>query len=65
MRLSSPLSIRAEMARKGLLLDQLLPYDDPEKGWVDPMNEKDTQLALLRFVRDLERICAEAGSDRG
>lgn len=53
------------MARKGLLLDQLLPYDDPEKGWVDPMNEKDTQLALLRFVRDLERICAEAGSDRG
>lgn len=47
------------MARNGILLNQLMPYEDPERGWIDPMNEKDTQKAILRFLLNLERLCAD------
>lgn len=46
----NPLSITANLARRGLLPSQLRPYDDPERGWVDPRAERDTIDSAFDFI---------------
>lgn len=56
--LAKPMAIRAEMARKGLI--HLMPYDDPERGWVDPLNNQETKAAVRAFMGRLWRACQDA-----
>ena len=48
--LAKPMALRAEMARQGLMFHQLLPYDDPERGYVDPLDDHETKVAVRRFM---------------
>lgn len=48
--LSKPMALRAEMARQGLMFNQLLPYEDPERGHVDPLNDPEMKAAVRRFM---------------
>lgn len=65
--LSNPTHIRAEMARQGLSFNHLLAYEDPHQGWVDPMDDEETKIAVRRFVGRIWQAClrAERASDSG
>lgn len=56
--LSNPLNLRAEMARAGL--HNLSHYDDPERGWVNPLNDPDQQGEVRAFCRRLWAACLAA-----
>jgi len=55
--LSNPMHIRAEMARRGLTFGHLLAYEDPHRGWVDPLNDDETKVAVRGFMADLWQAC--------
>lgn len=61
--LSKPMSLRAHMARRGLMFDQLAPYDDPERGWVDPLDDDDVRIEVRRFVGQLWKAALRAEGD--
>jgi hypothetical protein len=48
--LAKPMQIRAEMARHGLVFNQLLPYDDPERGHTDPMDDPEVRVEVRLFM---------------
>lgn len=48
-----PLHIKAEMARKGIAPMQLQGYEDPERGWVDPMDDMDTKAAIRHLLSEI------------
>jgi hypothetical protein len=58
--LSNPLHIRAEMARQGLIFSQLLPYEDAERGEVDPLDDHETKVAMRRFMGRIWQACLRA-----
>lgn len=58
--LSNPMHIRAEMARQGLLFSHLLPYEDAERGWVDPLNDDETKAAVRAFMGRIWQACLRA-----
>lgn len=58
--LSNPLHIRAEMARQGLMFGHLLPYEDAERGWVDPLNDDETKAAVRAFMGRIWQACVRA-----
>lgn len=47
------LSTRAEIARRGL--HDLSGYDDPEFGWVDPLDDDETRTEVRRTLTELGR----------
>ena len=51
--LAKPMHIRAEMARAGIAPMQNRPWDDPERGYVDPLNDDETRTTLRRFLAAL------------
>lgn len=58
--LLKPLHLRAEMARRGLVFSQLLPYDDPEHGWTDPLDDGETRIEIRRFMGQLWQAAMRA-----
>ena len=58
--LSNPLHIRAEMARQGLTFPNLMPYEDAERGWVDPLNDDETKVAVRAFMGRIWQACVRA-----
>lgn len=64
MSLANPIGIRAEMARRGLLCHQLLPYEDPERGRVVPLCQHEVQVLALDFLDKLEMACRRAEQHR-
>lgn len=58
--LTRPMHLRAEMARAGLAPMQVHPYDDPERGWVDPLNDHETRTTIRQFMFALWRACERA-----
>lgn len=58
--LSNPTHIRAEMARRGLIFGHLLPYEDAERGWVDPLNNDETKAAVRAFMGRIWLACLRA-----
>lgn len=48
--------LQAEMARAGL--HDLSPYDDPEFGWINPLDDTEVQVAVRRFLAHLRRWCS-------
>jgi hypothetical protein len=45
------LELRAWMARNGLAPNQLAPYEDPERGFLDPKDDPETKAALWLLAR--------------
>ena len=62
--LSKPMSIRANMARLGIAPMQSRPYDDPERGYVDPLDDHESRLLLRAFLGELWRACEQAEATR-
>jgi hypothetical protein len=67
--LSKPTSLRAHMARRGLMFNQLAPFEDPERGWVDPLDDHETRDEARRFMGQVwkaalraEHLAPESGS---
>jgi hypothetical protein len=58
--LTKPMHIRAEMARAGIAPMQIQPYDDPEYGWTDPLNNDEVRTTMRRFLHALWRACERA-----
>jgi hypothetical protein len=58
--LSKPMNLRAEMARAGIAPMHNQPYEDPERGWVDPLDDDEARTILRRFLAALWRSCLEA-----
>lgn len=48
--LAKPMNLRAEMARRGLVFNQLLPYEDPEHGHTDPLDDPEVRVEVRRFM---------------
>lgn len=65
LELADPAGIRAEMARNGLTFTQLLPYEDAEFGYVNPLDDHETQIAVRRFFGRLWRACLSAAAHPG
>lgn len=63
--LSQPRALRAEMARQNLTFDQLLPYEDPERGHVDPLDDPEMKLAVRRFMGRIWQAALRAERGRG
>lgn len=65
--LSKPMHLRAEMARAGIIPSQLGSYEDPERGWVSPTREPETQAAIRDFMTRLweAALAAEATAKDG
>lgn len=61
--LAKPLGIRAEMARRGILPHQMMPYEDPERGFVDPYFDQEMRGLILGFLSDLNKALIEACSE--
>jgi hypothetical protein len=61
--LSNPIHIRAEMVRQGLIFSHLLPYEDAERGYVDPLNDDETKVAVRRFMGRIWQACLHAERD--
>ena len=62
--LSKPMSIRANMARLGIAPMQSRPYDDPERGYVDPLDDHESRLLVRAFLGELWRACEQAEATR-
>lgn len=60
LNLSNPLHIRAEMTRQGLIFSHLLPYVDAERGYVDPLDDPETKVAVRRFMGRIWQACVAA-----
>jgi hypothetical protein len=58
--LSKPMHIRAEMARRGLMFNQLLPYDDPECGYTDPLDNHEMRVEVRRFMGQIWQAALRA-----
>jgi hypothetical protein len=58
--LSNPLHLRAEMARAGIAPSNNRPYDDPERGYVDPLDDDEARTIMRRFLAALWRACERA-----
>ena len=57
----NPRTVRAEMARHGLLPNQLRPYWSPDRErTIDPLMEEDTRVAVRDFARWLEQTCLDS-----
>lgn len=55
------MNLRAEMARSGLTFRQLCAYDDPERGWVDPLRDDPEVRQLVKnFMQRLWMAALEA-----
>lgn len=54
----NPRTIRAEMARRCLSPIQVQPYEDPDRGWVVPLDE--AQAEVREFLGWLWRSCLAA-----
>lgn len=63
--LSDPVHLRAEMARAGIAPMHNRPYDDPERGWVDPLDDDETRTIVRRFLAALWRACERAEAEGG
>lgn len=64
--LAKPLSIRAEMARLGLAPAQMTTYEDPERGWLDPLDDDEMRTAVRRLMSALwAASLRHEGADRG
>ena len=63
--LSKPMSLRAHMARLGIAPMQCRPYEDPERGYVDPLDDHESRLLLRSFLGALWRACERAEDSRG
>jgi hypothetical protein len=61
--LSNPVSLRAEMARSGL--HDLTPYDDPERGWTDPLDDREQRGLARVFLHNLWVACLRAEKEQG
>lgn len=61
--LARPMQIRAEMARAAIAPMHVFPYDDPERGWVDPLDDDETRTVLRRFLGALWRACERAEAE--
>lgn len=49
------LKLRARMARAGFAPAQIYPYEDPERGWTDPLDDDETRTEMRRFFAELWR----------
>lgn len=58
--LRKPFAIRAEMARRGFAPGLLLPYDDPDRGWVDPLDDQETKADVRGFMAEVWKACLDA-----
>lgn len=58
--LSNPKGIRHAMALAGIAPMQTVPYEDPERGWVDDLLDRETRTATRRFLRGLWDACERA-----
>lgn len=58
--LADPRHIRAEMARIGLAPTQLSPYEDPERGYVDPLDDSSARSVVRGFLAAVWRACERA-----
>lgn len=58
--LAKPMALRALMARRGLVFNQLLPYDDPEHGHTDPLDDDDMKEEVRRFMGQLWQAALRA-----
>ena len=56
--LSRPMNLRAEMARSGL--HSLTSYDDPERGWVNPLDDPEQQQLVRSFLNRLWQAALDA-----
>lgn len=56
--LSKPMNLRAEMARAGL--HSLTPYEDAERGWVDPLDDREQRGLARVFLHNLWQACLRA-----
>lgn len=56
--LSRPVNLRAEMARSGL--HSLMPYEDAERGWVNPLNDSEQQQLVRSFLGRLWQAALDA-----
>lgn len=61
--LTKPMKMRAEMARGGIAPIQLQPYEDPERGWVDPLDGDESRTVVRRFMHALWRACERAEAE--
>lgn len=56
--LQRPMRIRAVMARNGFgPPGNLRPWDSPDSGWTDPLNDPEIREAVRSFMARLWRIC--------
>lgn len=53
------IKIRAELARRALSSSQLVPYDDADKGYIDPRRDPETIQSAFDFILWLERECVK------
>lgn len=60
LSLSAPVHLRAETARAGLLCHQLQPWESPDKGYYNPLNDPEIQREVKSFMRRLELAACEA-----
>lgn len=58
--LANPLHLRAEIARRGLAFPQLLPYEDAERGYIDPLDDPETRIAVRLFMGRIWQACLRA-----
>lgn len=55
--LSNPVGIRAAMARRGLAPGHTHAYDDPDRGWVNPLDDRETQGDVRALLAELWQAC--------
>lgn len=60
MDLSNPKGIRHAMVWAGLGPNATVPYEDPDRGWVDPLLDQEARTAVRRFIAALWRACERA-----
>lgn len=63
--LGDPAHLRAEMARAGLAPMQTRPYDDPEHGYTDPLDNDEMRTIMRRFLGSVWRACERAEAASG
>lgn len=61
--LSNPVGIRAAMARSGL--HDLAPYEDAERGWTDPLDDREQRGLARVFLHNLWVACQRAEKEKG
>lgn len=57
--LAKPIHLRAEMARAGLAPTQMTPYEDAERGWVDPLDDDEIRTIVRGFMSALWSACLQ------